>query len=213
MLKVGLVLGTALAVQGWMGGESVSRGAGKPAGANAHSRGGQVVMVRNHVEIQTIDDVVVRLKNPKDQYDDNGKIRRLTPEEYKAAKGSNPKLPGYQGDTADLKKGQILKLTLLKKKPDSKSTSGKDKDSDKPKETEWVAAGTANVVMEDYQDSEKTLTVGVDAATLSNTRYKTASTTNKKGKNKDKIVLDDYRVKMIEILTKDTPEDKKDKKK
>lgn len=203
--RAGFVLILALAWQLVIGGANVTLGAPKPPAVHlpkGHNQG-NLTTIHKDVDIQTIDDVVVRRARMKKLYDQNGKVRQPTPEERAAAKG-NTSLSGYQSNIDELKNGQTLKLTLLKKK-ESKSSS--DKDS-KP---EWVSAGTITVVMKDYQDSTKTLTFEVDAATLAGNHHtKSYSDTGKKNKKDNKITLDNFRVKRIEIM-KEAPDDSKKK--
>ena len=90
-------------------------------------------------ELQVDDEVKVRRQDPPIQYDDKGKLRKPTAEELKEFKGPDPKLPGYSAEYADLKNGQVVKVTLSKRKDDSTKkavtdTSDKDdKDSQKPR--------------------------------------------------------------------------------
>jgi hypothetical protein len=68
------------------------------------------------VELQTTDDVKVRLANPPPKFDEKGKIVRLSPKELKELKGPDPKLPGYSGEFSDLAQEQVVTVTLVKKK-------------------------------------------------------------------------------------------------
>src|SRR5215470_4755 len=58
------------------------------------------------VELQAIDDVVVRTARPREQVDDKGKVKRLTRAELKELKGPDPKLPGYKAEFGDLQTEQ-----------------------------------------------------------------------------------------------------------
>ena len=214
--QAGFVLILALAWQLAIGDANSTFGSPpKPPSVHGAHNQGHLTATQKNVDIQTIDDVVVRRARMKELYDQNGKVRQPTPEERAAAKG-NTSLPGYEADVNELKAGQTLKLTLLKKKETKTSSSnGQQKDSDKETKTEWVSAGTITVVMKDYQDSLKTLTFEVDGATLAGNRhtqnYNTDNNNKKKNKKDNKITLDDFRVKRIEIM-KEPPEDSKTKK-
>jgi hypothetical protein len=213
--RTGFVVILALAWQLAVGGmNSTLEAAPKPPAVHLpHGQGqGHLTATQKNVDIQTIDDVVVRRSRMKELFDQNGKVRQPTPEERAAAKG-NSNLPGYEADVNELKAGQVLKLTLLKKKETKTNSGTGQKDSDKETKTEWVPAGTITVVLKNYQDSVKTLTFEVDGATLAGNRHTQAYNTDK-GKNKkdNKITLDDFRVKRIEI-TKEPPDDSKTKKK
>jgi hypothetical protein len=67
------------------------------------------------VEATTTDDVLVRLHEPLPQFDDKGKIKKLTAKEKAELKG-DPKLPGYKGEFSDIKTNQIVKVTLVRNK-------------------------------------------------------------------------------------------------
>jgi hypothetical protein len=87
--------------------------------------------VTKDVELQTTDDVKVRLSNPPAQFDDKGKIKKYTPKELAALKGPDPKLPGYNGEFSDLQQDQIVAVTLVKKKEAPRPAARpKGKDSD-----------------------------------------------------------------------------------
>src|SRR5579885_1669265 len=49
-------------------------------------------------ELQTTEDLRVRLSNPPAQFDDKGKIKRYTRKELNVLRGPDPKLPGYSGE-------------------------------------------------------------------------------------------------------------------
>jgi hypothetical protein len=93
------------------------------------------------VEVQAIDDVVVRLATPKLEYDDKGRPKKLTKEELKEAKGEGElaKLPGYKAEFSDIQTDQIVQITVVRKKgapapkpkaPPVKKGKGKDMDAD-----------------------------------------------------------------------------------
>src|SRR5262249_30266136 len=47
------------------------------------------------LEVQATEDAVVRAPRPRDEFDDKGRIKKLTKKELEALKG-DPKLPGYK---------------------------------------------------------------------------------------------------------------------
>lgn len=206
MMKTAVALGLAFVIQVWSGGHTLTLAAGKPPQIhlpNVHGSGVQVTTVHNDVEIQTVDEVVVRRMKPKEEYDENGKPRKLTAAEEREQKGKDPSLPGYNADVNDLANGQIVKLNLLKKKDSGKSTSKDSAKTDPPKEdkTEWVKAGTLIAKMKEFQGSTKTLVLSVDSAELTGRHHRVV-----KGKNgTQKISLDDFRVSMITIMDKGQP--------
>jgi hypothetical protein len=91
------------------------------------------------VEVQGIDDVVVRLNQPKPDFDDKGRPKKLTKEELKEAKG-DPKLPGYKAEFSDIQTEQVVQITVVRKrnapapkappKAPVKKGKGKGKDMD-----------------------------------------------------------------------------------
>jgi hypothetical protein len=72
--------------------------------------------ITREVELQTIEDVKVRMLSPPPQFDDKGRIKRYTTKELKELRGSDPKLPGYQAEFGDLHEGQTVLAHLIKKK-------------------------------------------------------------------------------------------------
>jgi hypothetical protein len=90
------------------------------------------------VEVQAIDDVVVRMAQPKADFDDKGKPKKYTKEELKEAKGEGAlaKLPGYKAEFGDVQTEQVIQITIVRKKgaptPKPKVTpkKGKGKDAD-----------------------------------------------------------------------------------
>ncbi len=68
------------------------------------------------VELQTTDEVKVRQAHPPEAFDDKGKPKKYTPKELKELRGPDPKLPGYNAEFSDLREGQIVTITLVKKK-------------------------------------------------------------------------------------------------
>src|SRR5262249_19749027 len=71
----------------------------------------KVVTTHIDYELDQTGDMVVRLLNPPVQYDDKGFPKKYTAAELKELKGDNPKLPGYQGDTSDLKTGIQVRVS------------------------------------------------------------------------------------------------------
>jgi hypothetical protein len=93
------------------------------------------------VDVQAIDDVIVRMKTPRLEYDDKGRPKKLTKEELKEAKGEGElaKLDGYKAEFSDLQTEQIIQVTVVRKKgapapkpkaPAVKKGKGKDMDAD-----------------------------------------------------------------------------------
>jgi hypothetical protein len=66
-------------------------------------------------EVAALDDVKVRIPEPPVTFDDDGKIKKLTAEEKRKLKG-DPTLPGYPGEISNLHGGQIVVLTLMRKR-------------------------------------------------------------------------------------------------
>jgi hypothetical protein len=209
MLRVGLVLVFALPFQAGPGDANQVLAAGKAAAAKPPQvktpavHNPKVTAVSKDLEIQTIDDLIVRRMQPPDQYDEKGTVRKPTQAELKELKGPDPKLPGYKADVNDLKNGQIVTVSLQKRKDtDKKDADKKDDDKkDAGKKTSdkdgWVNAGTLSGTLTKYQDSLKTMTLRVNVADLAGRHHRT-------GKG-NKITLDDFRVSMVVIQSKDKP--------
>src|SRR5262249_8625649 len=90
--------------------------------------------------IDATEDCKFRMENPPLQFDDKGKPKKPTQKELKELKGDD-KQPGYPATFADLKIGQVVKITLVKPKDAVKPA--KDK-----KEGEGVAENyQASMVM------------------------------------------------------------------
>jgi len=68
------------------------------------------------IEVEARDDVIVRTAKPKADFDDKGKVKKLTRAELKALKGPNPKLPGYKAEFGDVSTDQYIQVTLVRKK-------------------------------------------------------------------------------------------------
>jgi hypothetical protein len=76
------------------------------------------------IELQTADDVKVRLANPPLEFDAKGNPKRYTAKELKALRGPG-NLPGFPGDFDSLKNEQIVKC-FLKRPKDPPRLTGKD---------------------------------------------------------------------------------------
>ena len=76
----------------------------------------QMQSMTKDVELQTTEDVKVRLAHPPEAFDDKGKVKKYTAKELKELKGPDPKLPGYTAEFSDLREGQIVTVHLVKKK-------------------------------------------------------------------------------------------------
>jgi hypothetical protein len=74
-------------------------------------------------EWQAMDDVKVRSANPPVQFDEKGRVKKLTAKEKKELKG-NDKLPGYPAEFSDLKREQIVDVSLVSKKPPARAKKG-----------------------------------------------------------------------------------------
>jgi hypothetical protein len=85
------------------------------------------------IEVQAIDDIVVRLAQPKQDFDEKGRVKKYTKAELKELKGDS-KLPGYKAEFTDLQNEQIVRVTMVRKKgepapkPMPKKKKGKDED-------------------------------------------------------------------------------------
>jgi hypothetical protein len=81
------------------------------------------------VDIETGDELKVRMANPPIAFDEKGKPKKYTAAELKELKG-DPKLPGYAGDFDSLRPGQIVTVRLMKQKDTPKAKPTKDTDKD-----------------------------------------------------------------------------------
>jgi hypothetical protein len=86
----------------------------------------KVKSVRKDFQLRATTDVKVRFLHPPIEYDDKGHVKKYTPQELKALKGKDPKLPGYEGTWDQLAEGQ--KVRLYFKKPKKKSKEDKDEE-------------------------------------------------------------------------------------
>ncbi len=85
---------------------------------------------KKQVEWQSTDDVKVRFDeralSPK--FDDKGRVKRYTRKDLNELKGEDKKTPGYPAEFSDLKQGQIIQVTLVRKKGSPKRVKGADPD-------------------------------------------------------------------------------------
>jgi hypothetical protein len=79
------------------------------------------------IDLQTIDEVVVRAAAPPPAFDDKGQLKKYTKKELDELKGPDKKLPGYTADFGSLRNGQVVMVTLVKKKDDKKEPMVKPK--------------------------------------------------------------------------------------
>jgi hypothetical protein len=101
----------------------------------------KVVKDTHQISFQMADDVAVRILNLPIEYDDKGEMKKLTPDEIKERKGKDPKMIGFASSPADLKGGQIVRITLERRQPNMGNADKNAKeDKDKP------AAGPPNEV-------------------------------------------------------------------
>lgn len=70
------------------------------------------------LDLEPIEGMIVRMKNPPLVFDEKGKPKKYTQKELKELKGDDPKLPGYQADFDSIRMGQIVQVVLTKKKPE-----------------------------------------------------------------------------------------------
>jgi hypothetical protein len=109
----------------------------------------KVTATHRDLEVTVDSDAKVRSLKPPLRTDDKGKPRKLTADELKELKGTDPKVPGYALDYSDLKTGQVVRVTLSRRKaskPSDKAAAGKkgDEGSDKPS---WVSVGEVTGVL------------------------------------------------------------------
>jgi hypothetical protein len=94
------------------------------------------------VEVEARDDAIVRTARPKADFDDKGRVKKLTRAQLKELKGPDPKLPGYKAEFGDVATDQIIRVQLVRKKGAAKPAlktvpkpqpkkKGKAKDLDK----------------------------------------------------------------------------------
>jgi hypothetical protein len=114
----------------------------------------QLKVGHEDIELKIDDDVKVRRQEPPIQYDDKGNPRKPTSEELRAAKGKDSRLPGYAADYNDLKNGQLVKVTVSKRR--------KTSDSDDKKEPSWKKLGELVGHVNHLDSKNRDLTLRVD---------------------------------------------------
>ena len=67
------------------------------------------------VDVESTDDVVVRTAVPKEQFDEKGRVKKLTAKERKELRGDG-KLPGFKAEFDDIQQDQVVKVQLVRKK-------------------------------------------------------------------------------------------------
>jgi pentapeptide MXKDX repeat protein len=83
------------------------------------------------VELPTLDEVKVRLPAPPVTFDEDGKIKKYTTDELKKLKGDTT-LPGYPSEFSSLHSGQMVTITLMRKKDAKPPTPTRDPVTGKP---------------------------------------------------------------------------------
>jgi preprotein translocase subunit YajC len=87
-----------------------------------------------NVDVESTDEVKVRLADPPAAYDDKGNIKKRTEKELKALKGDpkdpDYKLPGYPAQFSDIRQGSYVRVSLVKKKENHPAPKSKDADPD-----------------------------------------------------------------------------------
>ncbi len=86
------------------------------------------------VELEALEDALVRTARPREQFDEKGRIKKFTKAELKELKG-DPKQPGYKAEFSDVQVERIIRVTLVRKKGAAvkaprRPKKGKDKDAD-----------------------------------------------------------------------------------
>jgi hypothetical protein len=123
-----------------------------PQPALTQLRRTQVRMVHRELEIQLDDAVKVRSLKPPVQFDEKGKPRKLTADELKQLKSTDPKVPGYAREVGDLKPNQVVRVSLARQKHPKQD--GKAADAKKPVDANdkgaWVSAGELSGVVVRY---------------------------------------------------------------
>ena len=95
------------------------------------------------VEVQATDEVVVRMLNPKEDFDDKGKPKKYTKKEKDELRGPDKKLPGYKAEFGDITTDQYIQVSLVRKKGSPVAArlpkKGKGKDKDEGAEADLIA--------------------------------------------------------------------------
>jgi hypothetical protein len=100
----------------------------------------RITYINRDVDLQATDEMKVRTLNPPVEFDEKGKPRKYTAKELKEMRGPDRKLPGYTADFESLKIGQIVRVTVARRKsvlkamqhPQRVNTKDKDKENDAP---------------------------------------------------------------------------------
>jgi len=87
--------------------------------AVAAQRKAMAVTTPVEVEWTTTEEVVVRVSDLPQQFDDKGQVKKLTPKEKADLKG-NPKLPGYKAEVSDVHANDVVAVTLVRSKAAAK---------------------------------------------------------------------------------------------
>src|SRR5581483_10539581 len=72
---------------------------------------GQVKTASQRVDFHAARDVKVRLMEPPQQFTEKGDIKKFTTAELEKMKGKERNLPGFEGSLADLRAGQIVRVS------------------------------------------------------------------------------------------------------
>ncbi|MGL4555283.1 MAG: hypothetical protein ACRC33_29300 [Gemmataceae bacterium] len=106
--------------------------------ARAQAQLYQTELVNQEVEVDAIEDVVVRMASPKQDFDEKGRVKKYTKAELKELKGEG-KHPGYKAEFSDIQNEQIIRVTTVRKKGEPapkpapvKKKKGKDDDAPSP---------------------------------------------------------------------------------
>jgi hypothetical protein len=70
---------------------------------------------KQEVEVESTDEAVVRTAVPKEQFDEKGRVKKLTAKERRELRGDG-KLPGFKAEFDDIQQDQIVEVRLVKKK-------------------------------------------------------------------------------------------------
>jgi pentapeptide MXKDX repeat protein len=92
------------------------------------------------VEYPTLEDVKVRLLAPPVTFDEDGKIKKYTAEELKKLKG-DASLPGYPSEFGSLHSGQMVTITMMRKKDAKPPTPTRDPVTGKPMPVDYDPNG------------------------------------------------------------------------
>jgi hypothetical protein len=131
----------------------------------------QVNLSTHHdrVDIQLDDEVQVRTLNLPPVYDDKGNPRQYTWAERQKLKGKSREL-GYLSEYDNLKKGQIVNVSLGQKASDSKKPGGPgNKSIVTVGKTKWIPMGELMGAIVKLDGTTKQLTLSVESVTLPHT--------------------------------------------